>query len=175
MSDREIAERALLGAALILLTTSCNPVLGTGPGQQADPRSFLKIDPGSRSLQLSLIAGYPAGDYVWNYDGYADGTLVVTVPSGWRLTVVCDNRATVPNSCAVVADGRSDKPLQPDWSTPNPEQGIPPGQTATFSLVPLATGRYRIASLVGGAEASGMWATLDVAQDGNPSIRNAAL
>jgi len=86
------------------------------------------------------------------------------------VTLQCENVGTVPNSCAVVS-GRSDvQPLQPGWSTPDPVRGLDPGQSATFVFTPSTTGSYRIASLVGGNEASGMWADLEVSAGGEPSI-----
>jgi hypothetical protein len=119
---------------------------------------------------LTLIAGYPVTDYQFNYDGYARGSMVVTVPVGWAVTVQCQNHATVPNSCAVVKASGDTAPLQPGWSTPEPVRGLEPGASASFVFTPTATGLFRIASLVPGAEASGTWATLEITGGGNPSI-----
>ena len=119
---------------------------------------------------MTLIAGYPVGQYQFNYNGYAGGSLVVTVPAGWQVTIQCQNRGTVPNSCAVVADSKATTPLEPGWSTPDPVHGIQPGASASFSFSASAAGRYRIASLVPGAEASGMWARLVVSSGGTPAI-----
>ena len=96
------------------------------------------------------------------------------VPAGWTLTVQCENRGTVPNSCAVVGGARDVRPLQAGWSTPDPVHGLRPGSSASFSFAPPTAGVFRIASLVPGAEASGMWATLQVVAGGRPSIRAAA-
>jgi Sulfocyanin (SoxE) domain len=159
----------VVGAVLICVA-SCDPVMGTGPGTPPDPTGYMRADTTARTVVVTLIAGYPAGDYQFNYDGYGSGSLVVTVPVGWQVTVQCENRGTVPNSCAVVS-GRSDmKPIEPGWSTPDPVRGLDPGQSASFSFSPANPGSYRIASLVGGNEASGMWADLEVTAGGNPAI-----
>jgi len=159
----------VVGAVLICVA-SCDPVMGTGPGTPPDPTGYMRADTTARTVVVTLIAGYPAGDYQFNYDGYGLGSLVVTVPVGWQVTVQCENRGTVPNSCAVVS-GRSDmKPIEPGWSTPDPVRGLDPGQSASFSFSPANPGSYRIASLVGGNEASGMWADLEVTAGGNPAI-----
>jgi hypothetical protein len=93
------------------------------------------------------------------------------VPVGWQVTVQCENRGTVPNSCAVV-QGRNDiAPIEPSWSTPDPTRGLGPGQSATFVFSPSTSGSYRIASLVGGNEASGMWADLEVTNGGAPAMK----
>jgi hypothetical protein len=157
-------------ALILVLLAACDPVTGTGSGTPPDPKRFLHADPASKSAVVTLIAGYPVGTYQFNYDGYADGALVVTVPTGWQVTVQCQNRGTVPNSCAVVRDSKANAPLEPGWSTPDPLKGVQPGSSATFTFTPMSAGRYRIASLVRGSEASGMWAQLVVTNGGAPRI-----
>ena len=162
---------AVLLCAFLIYGSACDPVGGTGPGDQPDPKTFLHVDASARSVIVTLIAGYPATDLAWNYDGYGSGSLVITIPAGWQVTVQCENKSTVPNSCAVVA-GRGDvQPIEPGWSTPDPVHGLAPGESASFVFTPTKAGSYRIASLVVGSEASGMWADLEVSASGEPSIR----
>jgi hypothetical protein len=165
---------AARGLALILpalaLAVACDPVMGTGAGTPPDPATYLHADKAAQSAVVTLIAGYPAGDYQFNYNGYAYGSLVITVPAGWQVTIQCENRATVPNSCAVVAGGKDVQPIEQGWSTPDPVRGLDPGQSATFLFTPSKPGSYRIASLVTGSEASGMWADLEVVASGQPSL-----
>jgi len=157
-------------ALALLLAAACDPVSGTGNGTPPDPKQFLHADAASQSVVVTLIAGYPVGTYQFNYNGYGGGSLALTVPAGWQLTVQCQNHGTVPNSCAVVSDAKATAPVQPGWSTPDPVHGLKPGGSASFTFKPTAPGRYRIASLVPGAEASGMWAQLVVSSGGAPAI-----
>lgn len=157
----------------MLWAAACDPLTGTGPGTAPDPKLYLHTDAATHAVVITLIAGYPAGDYQFNYNGYRNGTLVITIPVGWSVTVQCQNHGTVPNSCAVVRGNRDLSPIEPGWSTPDPTRGLDPGQSATFIFSPSATGSYRIASLVGGSEASGMWADLEVTSEGLPAIRKA--
>lgn len=153
-----------------MCVAGCDPVIGTGPGTPPDPKGYLRADPAARAVVVTLIAGYPASDFQFNYNGYGSGSLVVTIPVGWQVTVQCENRGTVPNSCAVVS-GRSDTaPIEPGWSTPDPVRGLDPGKSASFVFSPTKPGSYRIASLVGGNEASGMWADLEVTSGGTPTM-----
>jgi Sulfocyanin (SoxE) domain len=163
----------LLGA-MLLVAAACDPVTGTGPGTPPDPATYLKVDTQARTAVVTLIAGYPATDYQFNYDGYGNGQLVLKVPVGWTVTVQCANRSTVNQSCAVVADGHATEPVQPDWSTPNPQKGLNPGESASFVFAPQSIGSYRIASLVPGSEASGMWLDLEVVSGGRPSASASA-
>lgn len=154
----------------MLLAVACDPITGTGPGTPPDPRQYLKVDPATRTAVVTLIAGYPATDYQFNYDGYGNGTLFLKVPVGWQVTVQCANHSTVPNSCAVVSGAGATEPVEAGWSTPDPQRGLDPGQTASFVFTPTVVGAYRIASLVRGSEASGMWLDLEVVQGGQPTL-----
>ena len=158
-------------AILVLGLAACDPLTGTGPGNPPDPKGYIHSDPATNAVVITLIAGYPAGDYQFNYNGYRNGTLVISIPVGWQVTIQCENHATVPNSCAVVA-GRTDlAPMEAGWSTPDPTRGLDPGRSATFAFTPSRPGSFRIASLVGGSEASGMWADLEVTAAGVPAMR----
>jgi hypothetical protein len=160
----------LLGTFFLLGVASCDPVTGTGPGAAPDPKSYIHVDAPTRTAVVTLIAGHPATDIQFNYDGYGSGALVLVVPVGWQVTIQCVNHGTVPNSCAVVADGNAREPVQPGWSTSDPQRGLDPGQSASFAFTPMTKGRYRIASLVDGNEASGMWADLEVGDSGVPTL-----
>ena len=159
-----------MGTFFLLAVASCDPVTGTGSGAPPDPKSFIRVDGATQSAVVTLIAGHPATDIQFNYDGYGSGALVLTVPVGWQVTIQCENHGTVPNSCAVVANGSATAPVQPDWSTPEPQRGLDPGQSAGFAFTPATPGSYRIASLVDGNEASGMWADLEVVAGGLPTL-----
>jgi Sulfocyanin (SoxE) domain len=154
----------------LLCAAACDPVTGTGSGTPPDPKGFIRVADVTQTAVVTLIAGHPATDNQFNYDGYSDGALVLTVPVGWQVTIQCENHGTVPNSCAVVGDGKATAPVHADWSTPNPQRGLDPGQSASFAFNPAAAGSYRIASLVGGNEASGMWADLEVKEGGVPTL-----
>jgi sulfocyanin SoxE-like protein len=149
---------------------ACDPVIGTGAGNPPDLSQYIRIDQAAQTVVFTLVAGYPAGDYEFNFNGYASGALLITVPVGWHATFQCENRSTVPNSCAVVTGRTDTAPADPSWTTPDPSRGLDPGETAGFEFDPTRPGSYRIASLVGGNEASGMWADLEVTASGSPSM-----
>jgi hypothetical protein len=155
-----------LGTFFLLGMASCDPLTGTGPGTQPDPKTFIKVDLAMHVAVVTLIAGHPATDNQFNYDGYSSGALVLTVPVGWQVTIQCLNHGTVPNSCAIVTDGKATDPVHAEWSTPNPQHGLDPGQSSSFAFTMTAPGSYRIASLVDGSEASGMWADLEIKDGG---------
>ena len=71
-----------LGAMVVYLA-GCDPMMGTGSGTPPDPHGYMRSDAAAASVIVTLIAGYPATDYQFNYDGYGSGSLVVTIPVGW--------------------------------------------------------------------------------------------
>ena len=154
--------RALVLVGVVCVLVGCDPIQGSGTGEPPDPAHYIEVDAGSQSAIVTLIAGYPATDFQFNYNGYGSGSLVLTVPVGWQITVQCENHGTVANSCAVVKDARSTQPIQASWTTPDPVQGLAPGASASFEFTPDQPGSYRIASLVDGDEASGTWLDLEV-------------
>jgi hypothetical protein len=160
----------VLLALAAMIAAACDPIQGAGTGTPPDPSKYVQVDNSSRSVIVTLIAGYPATDIQFNYNGYGGGALVLTVPTGWQVTIQCENRGTVPNSCAVVTGPDATAPIEAAWTTPDPKRGLDPGQSASFLFTPFATGSFRIASLVDGHEASGMWADLEVIPDGKPSL-----
>jgi len=153
-------------ALILLLAAACDPLQGSGTGTPPDPAKYIKVDDASRSAIVTLVAAYPATDFQFNYNGYGSGSLVLTVPSGWQVTVQCENRGTVPNTCSVVRDQNATTPIDPAWTSGD----LDPGQSGSFEFTPSATGSYRIASLVDGHEASGMWLDLEVVSSGRPTL-----
>ncbi len=132
---------------------------------------WMQYDPATRTVTLQLAAGYQNLDYGLNYDGQTKGALAVTVPQGWHVVVRFRNDATsLPHSAAIVtATGTT--PVFPGAAVPNPTTGVSPGGSATFSFTTGAPGAYRIACLVPGHEAAGMWAHFTVTAGGLPSIQ----
>ncbi len=157
----------------ILVCAACDPLQGSGTGSPPDLAKYIQVDATTRTAIVTLIAGYPATDNQFNYNGYSYGALVLSVPVAWAVTLQCENRGTVPNSCAVVVSGSANKPIDAGWSTPSPTTGLQPGDSASFVFMPEQTGSFRVASLAGGSEASGMWADLEVVGSGSPSLRGA--
>ena len=74
-------------ALILLLAAACDPIQGSGTGTPPDPAKYIKVDDASRSAIVTLVAAYPATDFQFNYNGYGSGALVLTVPSGWQVTV----------------------------------------------------------------------------------------
>lgn len=130
----------------------------------AAPLSF-SSDAASKTVKFTLVAGYSSANHGLNFDGYDQGALVLSVPTGWTADVTCQNKASFSHNCAVVNGPDTTQPSIPGAGTAS----VPSGQSATFSFTAPSPGAYRLACLVPGHEAGGMWETLRVTSSGSPS------
>jgi hypothetical protein len=130
------------------------------------PGQFLRVDAAHRMAIVKLYAGYNGENNGFNFDGYGRGELMITVPSGWRVRVMCSNRGALAHSCAVVRGPMTVTPAFRGAATPI----LPPGSTTAFSFVASRVGSYRFACLVPGHEEARMWDVLVVTRGGRPSI-----
>lgn len=137
-----------------------------------DPRRFLRVDASARVVEVTLVAGYDATNNGFNFDGYARGELMVTVPLGWRVRVTCTNRGALRHSCAVVRGPLASRPAFPGAATPQPLQGLARGRTARFSFRAARTGVFRFACLVPGHEQARMYDVLKIVKRGEPKVED---
>ena len=133
------------------------------------PHKFLAVDAHRHRVTITLIASYDGDNGGFNFDGYSR-FLMWTVPRGWTVRVVCENRGPLRHSCAVVQGADTAKPAFRGAATPRPGYGLQGGQAARFSFRAARKGVYRFASLVSGDETARMWDVLKVTRRGKPSV-----
>ncbi len=132
------------------------------------PQQFLRVDARHRVASVTLIAGWDGTNNGFNFDGYARGQLLVSVPRGWLVRVTCTNRSSIRHSCAVVQGAMSSRLSFPGASSPEPVLGLLQGKTARFSFRASRIGVFRFACLVPGHEAARMYDVLQVTRSGKP-------
>lgn len=134
------------------------------------PGRFLKVS--GTTATLTLISAYNNSTFGYNFDGYAKGKLVVSIPLGYTVRVVCTTAktASVNHSCAITKKLSATKAAFPGAESKNPQTGLAPGQTGTFTFTASKKGTYKIICLVPGHGDAGMWDTLKVTKGGAPSI-----
>jgi sulfocyanin len=177
------------GVALATALTACGASSGgsAAPSSSASPSSstasssaskgatspWMTYQTSTKTVTLKLVAGYNSNLSGFNFNGYGNGQMVISVPSGWKVTVDFSNQGQLPHSAAVVTTATSSAPAFPGAGLPSSElaSGIASGQTATFSFTAGAPGTYRIACLVPGHEGLGMWDTFKVTSGGTPSVK----
>ena len=152
-------------------TTSPPAATGSSGTLATNSSQWMTVDSASKSVRLTMDAAHGDANNGFNFNGYANGQMVVTIPVGWKVTVECKNESdSVNHSCAVVKNEGDTLPAFPGASTPAPVTGTAPGESSTFEFTPTTAGEYRIDCLVPGHDPAGMWAALRVVESGTPSV-----
>jgi len=135
---------------------------------------WMTYSPAAKTATLKLVAGYNTNLGGFNFNGYGNGRMVVSIPTGWKVTVDFSNQGQLPHSVAIVHTKTSTAPAFPGAGLAGGllTSGLAQGKAATFTFVAGAPGTYRIVCLVPGHEAAGMWDTFVVTGAGTlPSIK----
>ena len=134
------------------------------------PAQILRVDAPHQAVTLTLVAQDGSRNNGFNFDDYGRGELVVNVPKGWRVHVVCRNSGPLRSSCAVVSGPTATAPAFRGASIAQPTAGLAAGGSARFSFTAAREGVYRLASLVAGQMQARMYDVLVVTRGGRPSI-----
>jgi uncharacterized cupredoxin-like copper-binding protein len=151
----------VLGAAVLALAFAAKA--------PPPPGRFLAVDAQRRRVTITLVASYDGTNSGFNFDGYSRD-LMWTVPRGWTVRVVCENRGPLRHSCAVVKGAVSTKPAFRGAATPQAFVGLEAGTNARFSFRASRAGVYRFACLVPGHEDARMWDVLKITRGGKPRV-----
>jgi uncharacterized cupredoxin-like copper-binding protein len=151
----------MIAALAVALTLAAKPA--------PPPHKFLAVDAQQHRVTITLIASYDTNNGGFNFDGYSR-YLMWTVPRGWTVRVVCENRGPLRHSCVVVHGPSSARPAFRGAATPQPQIGLEAGHTARFRFRASRAGVYRFVCLVPGHEAARMWDVLKIARRGKPSV-----
>jgi hypothetical protein len=143
------------------------------PLPAAQTSQWLSFDAATKTVSLSMLAGRQNANNDYNFNGYTSGSLVISVPKGWRITVQCMvDPLSGAHSCSVVRGPDTAQPAFPGSTLPDPTGSgfVTAGDTKTFTFTAdtLMVGRF--ACLLTGHQAAGMWATFQVTESGQPSI-----
>ncbi|HEY6539072.1 MAG TPA: sulfocyanin-like copper-binding protein [Candidatus Dormibacteraeota bacterium] len=154
-------------------TPSPSPTPKATPSATAAPVAldqWVSYDAASKTVTWKVVAAYQGVNHGLSFDGEADGAMKLTVPRGWTVTVDFSNVGTT-NHSAVIVTSTGMTPVFAGAETPSPMNGTAPGQTASFTFSASQTGSYRLACLMPGHEAAGMWETFTVSSGGLPSVQ----
>ena len=146
-----------------------------GCGTQTRPplrfADWLSYDAARKAVAITIIPAYNRSYQGFNLNGYAKGEVDVIVPVGWAVTLRCLNTGLDGrHSCAIVRGPSATHPALARASSPDPLQGLAPGQAASFSFFTKEPAVYRIASLVPGQQQSGMWDVLEITRSRMPRV-----
>jgi plastocyanin len=159
---------AITGLSVNRLVVSAEPATR----QQAAP-TWLVHNAKAHTATLTLIATYGGG---FDFNGYGNGDMIVSVPAGTKVTVKFSNKDTTGGHSAFFTSYNryglfySSPPVFKGASSPDPFEGSPAGKTYTFTFTATPAGRYAIDCAVPGHAPSGMWDTFAVTKGGTAAI-----
>ena len=130
---------------------------------------FMKLSDKPKTVKLTLVATFTAANHGMNFNGYAHGKAVFTVPTGWNVDVTFINPSPIPHSVLVVEKDMLRKPQMgapyfDGAGVPKPEVGMAFAQ-ADFSFVADEAGEYALACGFPAHAANGHWLSFNVSDE----------
>jgi sulfocyanin len=152
----------LFGPLLVLSAPLC-----AAQSPAAKPQidcSWLTVDTTAKTATFQLIAGLTQLNGGLNFNGFNDGKLTLTVPTGWTVVIRFTNRdANLPHSAEVV-DTTKPMPAGPvvppafaHAMTGKLMTGLAAGVSDSMRFVANKAGSYMIFCAVPGHGLAGMW------------------
>ena len=153
---------SLLAAVLLLSAPVCAAQTSTAKPQIDS--NWLTVDTTGKTATFQLTSGLTPLNGGLNFNGFTDGKLTLTVPTGWTVVIRFTNHdANLPHSAEVVDTtkpmpaGPVDPPVFAHAITAKPMTGLPEGATDSLRFVASKAGSYMIFCAVPGHGLAGMW------------------
>jgi len=130
--------------------------------------TWLVTDVSTQTVQFKLIAGFSGLNGALNFNGFGDGGLTLTVPSGWHVVMHFNNHdGMLPHSGEVIPDGPvpTTGGVSPAFSqavTLKLQEGLTSAEHDDIKFLADKVGSYLIICGVPGHAAGGMWIRFEV-------------
>lgn len=164
--------RVKLALTMGLIVALTAPLTAQGSAAAAPDTTWLKWNPTTRTATFKLIAGIPGrAKSPFNFNGYTDGELVLTVPENSTVVMNFVNEDGTPHSAEVIADQlpvpnmAPDQPAIPRAYTKAVSEGIAQFGTDVIRFKAAPAGSYLVFCGVPGHGLSGMWIRLKVSAE----------
>jgi len=151
-----------LVAPLLLLPPLCAAQSATTKPQI--DCNWLTVDTTAKTATFQLSSGLTPLNSGLNFNGFNDGKLTLTVPTGWTVVIRFTNHdANLPHSAEVVDTtkpmpaGPVDPPAFAHAMTGKLMTGVPSGESDSLRFVASKAGSYMIFCGVPGHGLAGMW------------------
>lgn len=159
--------------ALLVAGAAATAVAQAAPAPRQPDPSWLAWNATTRTTTFKLIGGLTGtgAKSPFNFNGYTDGELTLSVPSGSTVVVNFVNDDGTPHSAEVIADKKplpnmSDgQPAIPRAYTKQALEGMAQGMTDNMRFTAAPVGDYLFFCGVPGHGLSGMWIRLKVTAD----------
>jgi sulfocyanin len=148
-------------------------------GEMTTPEWF-HVDEANRTVHMTITAGLTDALNYWNFNGAVNGSMAITVPEGYTVTVDLVNKDPVmAHSLVVLAQtdnfaAPGNTPAFEGAATSNPTSmtdATMPGETESITFTASAAGNYSMVCLIPGHSAVGMWIYFNVSADGSMGVQ----
>ena len=156
------------------------PVPPSGPMTIPD---WFRVNADAQTVDMTLTSGSTPDNNHWNYNGATKGSMAITVPEGYTVTISLVNDDPIMAHSLGISAQTSDFNGVPEpiavfegAITENPASmvdGTMPGETATVTFVADTAGNYSIVCYVPGHSLTGMWILFNVSSDGSVGVQRA--
>ena len=155
--------------ALLIPMVMCTSAAGEATAQEASSKriapDWLSVDAESRKVSLYIVAGLTTANSAWNFNGYANGEMTITVPLDWQVEIRFTTRdANYAHSVGIVEieeeipiSGDRAKIALPRAFSLQFSRGFLAPKEDVFGFKANRAGRFMVFCGVQGHAVSGMW------------------
>lgn len=132
-------------------------------------KDFLRLGDKPKTVKLTVVAVWTAENYGMNFNGYAKGNALYTIPKGWTVEVTYINPSPIPHSLIVIEKDDTKKLQVPEpyfkgAGVPDHIKGLSYG-THQFSFTADEAGEYALACGFPAHALNGHWIGLHISED----------
>lgn len=141
---------------------------------------WYSVNHDARTVAIELTAGSTPDNNYWNYNGYTNGEIAITVPEGYTVEITLINQdPNMGHSVGISSELANFTLMTPDpvfagAISSNPQSMVEstmPGETETISFVADAAGNYSMVCYIAGHSAVGMWLFFNVSTAGEAGVQ----
>jgi sulfocyanin len=153
------------------------------PGGEMTMPDWMHVDNDGQTVHMTLTAGATSDANYWNFNGATKGSMAITVPVGYAITLELVNAdPAMAHSAGVSAETSSfgammdPTPVFAGAITENATSmvdGTMPGETDSITFTADAAGTYTIVCYIPGHGTTGMWVFFVVSADGEAGVQGA--
>jgi sulfocyanin len=159
--------------------------MAAAPSGEMTMPDWFHVDQAAKTVHMTITAGATDALNHWNFNGAHNGSMTITVPEGYAITIDFKNAdpAMAHSLGIIAATSTFSAMLQPDPVFPgaiteNPTsmtEATLPGQEATVSFTASTAGNYSMVCFIPGHAATGMWVHFNVSSDGSAGVQGAPM
>lgn len=132
-------------------------------------KDFLRLGDKPKTVRLTVVAVWTAENYGMNFNGYAKGNAIYTIPKDWTVEVTYINPSPIPHSLIVIEKDDTKKLQVPEpyfkgAAVPDHIKGLSYGKH-TFSFTADEAGEFALACGFPAHALNGHWIALDISEE----------